>query len=134
MLSLIVNIVHLTLILFIVLTPFVGGLHALIIHIASTISILFHWSVNNDVCCLTLLENRLRGTDSGESFMHSIVSPVYKFAEDDVSKMSYIVLVLLGVISIYNLRKIINKQRKEGRNFTDLFFKKRFSIVKYNTN
>lgn len=123
-LALITMMIHYILVMFIIITPFTGGLHALIVHIASSVSILFHWVVNNDTCCLTLLENKLRGVESSSSFINGVVSPIYKFAEDDVNKLSYITLTVLCGISAYNLHKILEKKRKSGENFLTTIFKK----------
>ena len=110
-LILVVKIIHLALILFVLITPFFNSIPLLIIHIATVISLLLHWSVNNDTCFLTLVEAKLRGINNSESFIHSIVSPVYKFTEVDVNNISYILITILGLISTVKLYKIYKKRK-----------------------
>ena len=69
---------HAALVLWVVLTPLFGGQDALRMHVVLLPFLWLHWVTNQDVCALTLLERGLRGVDNDHSFLHSIVSPVYK--------------------------------------------------------
>jgi hypothetical protein len=47
--------------------------------------LMLHWVLNDDTCALTALECKLRGLeDCGESFVHKIVSPIYKITDAQV--------------------------------------------------
>lgn len=58
--------------------PFAGPT-AVAIHLAAGPWLGAHWAMNDDTCCLTLLEMKLRGAKScKDSFVFSVVSPLYK--------------------------------------------------------
>jgi hypothetical protein len=105
MLLILVNLIHIVITLFILLSPFTDSAPLLLVHISSVISILLHWGYNNDTCFLTLVECKMRGIEQTQSFINSIVSPVYKFNEVDTSNMCYIFITLLGLVSVYKLYK-----------------------------
>jgi len=47
--------------------------------------LMLHWILNDDTCALTALECKLRGLeDCSESFVHKIVSPIYKITDVQV--------------------------------------------------
>lgn len=47
--------------------------------------LMLHWILNDDTCALTALECKLRGLeDCGESFVHRVVSPIYKITDVQV--------------------------------------------------
>ena len=69
---------HMVLICFIVLVPFVGPLLFVLLDLVLMLGVAGHWALNSNVCCLTELECALRGiTERSESFFERLVGPVY---------------------------------------------------------
>ena len=106
----IVKIIHILFIIFVILTPFIKNIIwlILVLHIVIIISLIVHWITNQDVCFLTWLECYLKGIPSKDSFIHSLVSPIYKIENDQLKLLSYIITPLLGFISMSRL--FTNKQ------------------------
>jgi hypothetical protein len=100
-----IRLLHILLVLFILIAPFTDTPGYLVLHIALSISLLTHWVGNSDICSLSLLESKLRGNAYNETFMHQIVSPVYKINDTTLSKISYIVVITLMIVSMYKLYK-----------------------------
>ena len=88
---------HLLFILFIVVAPFMDNPLIHILHVTAVITLLVHWFLSSDVCCLSLLESKLRNIEYTDSFINKIVSPVYQM---NGSTEIYIGVILLGLISI----------------------------------
>lgn len=82
MLAALVGALHLALVAFVVWAPFSGSDAALALHFFLVPFLWLHWALNDDTCALTLLESRLRGVDASESFVHRVVSPVYKIRDE----------------------------------------------------
>lgn len=93
---------HVALIAFVLAAPFSSNPALLRLHSMAVPSIVFHWMVNSDVCCLTLLENRLRGAPLSETngFVHSVVAPVYNVHREDAAYVSWAVALLTWLVSI----------------------------------
>jgi len=88
-------VLHLLLVCFLVIVPFVStDKYILSIHVVLSVGILFHWMLSDDTCALTILECKLRGVENTQSFVHSVVSPVYMFK--DSSKVYTILLLGLA--------------------------------------
>lgn len=98
--ALAVALVHLALIGFVVLAPFASDRHAVVAHLLLVPFLWIHWLLNDDTCFLTLVECRLRGLEQSQSFMHSLVSPVYKIRDDDLATLSWIASVALWLVSL----------------------------------
>jgi len=99
-----VFIVHIVFIFGIVLTPLITkDIHLLILHAMTCILVLLHWSLNNDVCALTYLEQLCMGISKDESFIHRIVSPIYNYNTNHEEKALTFSLILLSVVSIIRL-------------------------------
>jgi hypothetical protein len=63
----------------------------------------FHWSVNDDTCALTQLEAHLTGSDTSQTFMHRLVSPVYKMEDTDVNNLMKSTLFFLWMFVQYRI-------------------------------
>jgi len=95
------------LVLFIVIIPFIPNIPwtFLVLHVTTVFTLVVHWYMNNDACFLTLLETKLRGVDKVESFMHSIVSPVYKIEDNELKSLVSNITPLLGIVSLIRIYK-----------------------------
>jgi len=99
----IISFLHLLLVLYIIVIPLCPYMtrELLLLHIALISSILFHWVLNNDVCALTLLEQRLYpSTPKEDLFMQRLVSPVYTVTNQHVRIGTYMIL-LITVLKYY---------------------------------
>lgn len=75
-----IKIIHILLVLFIILTPFIGTPYQLTVHLVIVPFILLHWITNQSVCALTEMEKLLSGkTCDEDTFFGQVVGPVYKF-------------------------------------------------------
>jgi len=110
--SLLINIIHLVIIAFILLGPYlidyiiddnkISRILYLIMYITFSGSLLIHWSFNNDICALTLLECYVSGKQMNETYMHRVISPFYKISEDNLQNLAYIILFINNVY-VFNL-------------------------------
>jgi len=99
-----VRVLHVALILFIIVTPFITTSWSIrALHLVTIVGILVHWFVNDDTCFLTMVESKLRGIPPTSSFMYSLVNPIYKVQDETLSKLSKVLLPLLGIITTYQL-------------------------------
>ena len=106
-----ITIIHIIVIIFILITPFSNNNTLLLFYIIFVPFLLLHWLLNDDTCCLTLFEAYFRNKTSNEiitnneTFMNKIISPVYKFSNNNKSleKISYIVLIGLLIKALLNL-------------------------------
>ena len=77
-LLLFINIIHLIVILIILIIPFSGSNYYLFSYIILVPFIILHWVLNNNSCCLTLMEQRVREritgepVDRNETYMHKM--------------------------------------------------------------
>lgn len=101
----VVRLLHILLILFIVVVPFVKRVHwtFLLLHTSASILLLLHWFAHEDTCALTYLESYLRGVPVKQSFMYDLVSPVYKIEDEQLKKIVSICTIILGLISASRL-------------------------------
>ena len=111
-LKFIVLLVHLIIIGFIVLTPFVGNTYLLIMHALVVPFIILHWVLKNNTCAIVIFEQMTREKITGCKIKSSdcisgkIVEPVYDFCNnyDDYQTVIYlstIILWILGSVKLY---------------------------------
>ena len=99
-----IKIIHLALVAFVIIVPFVKTSWPVdIIHIGTVITLLAHWFANDDGCFLTLVESYFRGVPTTSSFMHGIVNPIYKIQDEHLSQIALVVTPLLGLASAFKL-------------------------------
>ena len=101
----IIKSIHILFILFILITPFTCKAMLWILHISFTITILIHWYMNNNICCLSATEAYFRGIPYTESFTHDIIAPVYDFLNISTGwdTICYVLLISLMAVSIYKI-------------------------------
>lgn len=98
-----IYIFHLGVVLFILFSPLFNEPSILILHIAFSFTILVHWIANNNICALSLFESKLRGIPYTQSFSHMLIGPIYDISNTTLCYISYIVVILLLIYSIYIL-------------------------------
>jgi hypothetical protein len=102
-LATIINIFHICIILFVLIAPFLDIPAISLLHFTFCLSLLTHWYLNNNTCCLTITESYLRGISTQESFLHQFISPMYSYpvSEDNISSISYLVVIVLMSVSFF---------------------------------
>jgi hypothetical protein len=101
-------ILHMVLICFVVLVPFIGHPGLVLINLIFMIGIAFHWILNNNVCCLTEFESFLRGIDDrSETFFGKLIGPVYGLNN---SWSQWIGLLFLITVSVLKLKDAFKKR------------------------
>ena len=98
-----VAIFHTLVVLFTLVAPFTESTGLLVLHVTWCITLLIHWVHGSNACALTMMESKLRGLHCDETFMHRLISPIYDIKEDLLSKISYIVTIILMIYSVYKL-------------------------------
>lgn len=100
-----VKLIHFLLILFVIAVPFWGTNYLLIIHFIIVPFIMLHWIVNDNTCCLTVLEKLLSKDKNYKGVLAQIIEPVYDFKKDyqHYSTLIYIIAILLWGITTYKL-------------------------------
>lgn len=99
--------VHFLVVIFVVFAPFSGDEALLSLHAVFIPSLMLHWLMNSQVCCLTLLEAQLRGVPMthDEVFLHRLISPVYSMNESEHRNFVYGASTLLWIKTMMELRK-----------------------------
>lgn len=103
-----IYIVHVIVILFVVIAPFLNIPGLLTLHIVYTICLMTHWYFNNNICCLTVAEGYLRGIKPSETFIHEFIKPMYDINENVLNKYIWIITIIMFLISSYKLYNYIN--------------------------
>lgn len=81
--------------------------------------IMIHWSLNNQVCCLTEFEKLCRGKEcDSETFFGQLVGPVYTLNQQN--QIAWIVILFLFA---FNLKKFYD-YRHDFSNKIKIIFKK----------
>lgn len=99
---------HIAFVLWVMVVPFTNNEPMLVLHLVVMPFLWFHWLLHDDTCALTLMERHLRGVSHDESFFHNLVSPVYKINDSDVRSASWVVSILLWLLT---LSKVLKRPR-----------------------
>ena len=108
---LLINVLHLIVILFVVGAPFSNSNYLLILHIIVVPFIILHWILNNNTCCLTVVEKLIRNKTYGtkvdelDCFTYQFIAPIYDFNKNYKQHSDFIYLLTIGLwtTSVYNL-------------------------------
>ena len=88
----VVRFIHILVVLFVILVPFSRKFFPpqskypgflLLMGAILIFWLIIHWILNDSTCCLTVLESHLRGIPMNDTFMYSILDPVYRFISKD---------------------------------------------------
>ena len=94
---------------FFALAPFTDDQRILTLHLIGVPFLMLHWITNQSTCALTEIEKYLSGKEHDEeTFIGSIVAPVYKFQSPE--NMDMVLWVVLIFLWLYTLQKV----RKDG--------------------
>ena len=95
--------IHLVLLLWILITPFLNDKRSLEFYSIVIPFIFYHWSVNDDTCALTQAEMYITGKHKDETFMGRVVGPIYKMEENDINRLTKSVFFALWAFVQYRL-------------------------------
>ena len=110
-LSILINIIHIIVIIFVVGAPFSSSNYLILLHIIVVPFIILHWLMNNNTCCLTMAEKYIRNktvdieTKEEDCFTYKLISPIYDFNKNNEAFSTFIYLITISLwgISVYNL-------------------------------
>jgi hypothetical protein len=99
----IIKTIHIIIIIFMIIIPFVNIPYLLILHITFSICLMIHWVMNSNECALTQLEAYYRKVPKYDTLMNRFISPLYQISDNQYYYLIWISTVILLIISIYNL-------------------------------
>lgn len=86
-----------------VLTPFFGPPILLKMFSLIVPFLFLHWSLNDDTCALTAMEQTLTGYEKHETFTGQLMKGIYIIPDNDYGKLSKILFFVLWGITQYRL-------------------------------
>ena len=95
--------IHLVFLIAILVIPFTNDRRNLEFYSILIPFLFYHWSVNDDTCALTQAEMYVTGQQKEETFMHRVVSPVYKMDDTDANNLTKTVFFALWAVVQYRL-------------------------------
>jgi len=105
----IIRVLHFLLVAFLILAPFTKDSLIILTNIVLIVSIMFHWAVNNQTCCLTICEKILRGKElDSETFFGNLVGPVYSANETSITWIFMSILLVFSIVQLYRYRSDIS--------------------------
>src|SRR5210317_2276521 len=99
----IIFLLHTLFLLAILIVPFTNNKRNLEFYSIIIPFIFYHWSVNDDTCALTQAEMMVTGQQKEETFMHRVVSPIYKMEDNDINNLTKTVFFFLWALVQYRL-------------------------------
>jgi len=97
----IISFLHLLFIIFVTCTPFITSNPVILLYYCFIIFfVAFHWYMNDDTCVLTIIESKLRGKKSTDTFMGQLLKPIYKVSETEI----HLLTAGLFLIALYKSR------------------------------
>ena len=105
-----IQLIHFLVVLFIVYVPFTNDESLLFLHFVFIPFLYVHWLTNNNVCALTMLEQKIQQKVHGKSnknecFTCKIINPVFDVHKNhkNMNKFIYISTFSLWCITTYKL-------------------------------
>lgn len=90
-----IRVIHFSVILFVITGPFIINDKPLLsLYILIVAFIVFHWLLSNDSCVLTLVEQKITGRKSNDTFIGKIVKPIYNVSNSQISYSTFLLLIL----------------------------------------
>lgn len=95
-----IKVIHLIFIFYVILTPFMTDNKLfLFLYVMILLCTILHWKMASDKCILTLIEQKISGRESDDTFIGKVVSPVYTITSEDI-KNTTLVLLLIGIFKL----------------------------------
>lgn len=99
----VVRAVHFAFVAWVVMAPWWGKWEVTLLHAIAVPFLWLHWALNDDTCFLTWLESTLRGVPVTSSFLHQIISPIYKVHAQGTSQAAWLATLALWGASLHRL-------------------------------
>lgn len=111
MISMVIRIIHILFIAWMIYAPFSGIDTFIVFHAIISPFLMLHWIVHHDGCILTVLEKYARGLEHDtESFIHSIVAPVYVIDDAVLKRVVFACTLVLWGVSLSQIdREMIRR-------------------------
>ena len=106
---------HISFILFVIITPFIGSNYFLLLHCIFIPFMVAHWLLNDNTCFLTLVERNIRKKldkdyDDDRCFTCKIIEPVYDFNKNNRDK-SIFIYTITGILFMISFGRIFYKYK-----------------------
>jgi hypothetical protein len=95
--------IHLVFLIAILVVPFTNDVRNLEFYSILIPFLFYHWSVNDDTCALTQMEMAVTGQQKESTFMHRVVSPIYKMDDNEVNNLTKTIFFMLWALVQYRL-------------------------------
>jgi hypothetical protein len=122
----IIRLLHGIFILFVLFGILSNDPMLLILYLFTLISLQLHWYLNNDTCFLTIVEKAITGRTDSESFMHQLVSPVYKITDQRLAYFSKIGVWILIALTLLKFWRLGLTPYRVYRIFTDALLNRNY--------
>ena len=86
-----------------ILTPFIAPIEIQQMFSIIVPLLFLHWSLNDDTCALTVIEQSVTGLEKYETFTGKIMKGIYIMPDNDYSKISKILFFILWIITQFRL-------------------------------
>ena len=97
---------HVLFILSMIIIPFTNNEFLLNMYILIIPFLFFHWATNDDNCCLTVMECKLRGIPKSNTFMNNLISPIYTLPNHITGVLTKMITLLLFYYVLYKRKAI----------------------------
>jgi hypothetical protein len=84
-----VSLIHAAVLAWALIAPFSQSNFWKVSYVIFAPFLMLHWILNDDSCALTQLECAIRGLDESSSYIHRVMSPLYKMQESDAGLLAW---------------------------------------------
>ena len=99
----IIKIIHIIIIIFMIIVPFINIPYLLILHITFSICLMIHWIMNSNECALSHIEAYYRKIPRCNTIMNRFITPLYQISDNQYIYFIWIITIILLIISLYKL-------------------------------
>lgn len=96
----ILTFLHILVILWALVAPFSSVSNLRVSYIVLMPFIMFHWILLDNTCIFTMIENKLRGCETEESFIHRLVSPIYNIPEGLLGNVMWLYAIVSWLYAV----------------------------------
>ena len=104
MLEYIIRVIHLSFVIWVLITPFTNDKSVLQLYTLFIPFLFLHWTLNDDTCILTVIEKAVSDKKhNSDTFTGRIVGPIYKLDDSAMSQINKIVSFGLWLFTMFRL-------------------------------
>jgi hypothetical protein len=102
-----VRYLHIFLVIFLVIAPLSNNALVILLNLVLMFGIMIHWILNDQTCCLTVLEKMLRGKElDSETFFGNLMGPIYSANSNTFS------WIFILVLFVYNCKRLYEERHQ----------------------